>query len=205
MRRILEDFVIPAGHGKAFLVPRNAALRIHLVEDRQVGDCCFFNANDRREVFHVGQTWALNVMLGTGNARSFRHFYSKPPRENVMLTVLEDTVRNHWGNMGGRCSKRLYELRDGDRSHRSCQENLAEALAPFGVSGDDIVDIFNVFMNVELRADGSFAILPPSAKKGDYIELRAEMDVLAAVSACPADRNATNDGRAKPLGITISA
>jgi uncharacterized protein len=205
LRRVLDDFVIPAGHGRAFLVPRRAVLRIHLVEDRQVGDCCFFNANDRREVFHVGQSWALNVLLGTGNARSFRHFYSKPPRENVMLTVLEDTVRNHWGNMGGRCSRRLYELRDGDKAHRSCQENLAEALAPFGVSGDDIVDIFNVFMNVELRPDGSFTILPPSAKKGDYIELRAEMDVLAAVSACPADRNATNDGRAKPLGITISA
>ena len=204
MRRILEDFVIPAGRGRAFLVPRGAVLRIHLVEDRQVGDCCFFNAGDRREVFHVGQSWALNVMLGTGNAKSFKHFYSKPPRENVMLTVLEDTVRNHWGNMGGRCSKRLYELRDGDRDHRSCQENLAEALAPFGVSGDDIVDIFNVFMNVEVRPDGSFTILPPSAKKGDYIDLRAEMDVLAAISACPADRNATNDGRAKPLGITVS-
>jgi len=204
LRRVLEDCVIPAGQGKAFLVPRNAVLRIHLVEDRQVGDCCFFNANDHREVFHVGQSWALNVMLGTGNAKSFRHFYSKPPRENVMLTVLEDTVRNHWGNMGGRCSKRLYELRDGDRDHRSCQENLAEALAPFGVSGDDIVDIFNVFMNVEVRPDGSFTILPPSAKKGDYIELRAEMDVLAAISACPADRNATNDGRAKPLGVTVS-
>ncbi|HEY8251113.1 MAG TPA: urea carboxylase-associated family protein [Burkholderiales bacterium] len=204
MRRVLEDLVIPAGRGHAFLVPRGAVLRIHLVEDRQVGDCCFFNANDRREVFHVGQSWALNVMLGTGNAKSFRHFYSKPPRENVMLTVLEDTVRNHWGNMGGRCSKRLYELRDGDRDHRSCQENLAEALAPYGVCGDDIVDIFNVFMNVEMRPDGSFTILPPSAKKGDYIDLRAEMDVLAAVSACPADRNATNDGRAKPLGITIS-
>jgi hypothetical protein len=105
--------------------------------------------------------------------------------------------------MGGRCSRRLYALRDGDPGHRSCQENLAEALAPFGVSGDDIVDIFNVFMNVELRPDGSFEILPPTARKGDYIELRAEMDVLAAVSACPADRNATNDGRAKPLGITL--
>jgi uncharacterized protein YcgI (DUF1989 family) len=204
LRRVLEDCVIPAGRGKAFVVPRHAVLRIHLVEDRQVGDCCFFNANDRREVFHVGQSWALNVMLGTGNAKSFRHFYSKPPRENVMLTVLADTVRNHWGNMGGRCSKRLYELRDGDRNHRSCQENLAEALAPFGVAGDDIVDIFNVFMNVEMRPDGSFTILPPLARKGDYIELRAEMDVLAAVSACPADRNATNDGRAKPLGITVS-
>jgi hypothetical protein len=205
LRRKLDDFVIPAGHGRALIVPRGAVLRIHLVEDKQVGDCCFFNANDHREVFHVGQSWALNVMLGTGNARSFRHFYSKPPRENVMLTVLEDTVRNHWGNMGGRCSKRLYELRDGDASHRSCQENLAEALAPFGLAGDDIVDVFNVFMNVDVRPDGSFAILPPTAMKGDYIDLRAEMDILAAVSACPADRNATNDGRAKPLGVTVLA
>ena len=122
-----------------------------------------------------------------------------------MLTVVADTTRNHWGNMGGRCSRRLYALRDGDTTHRSCQENLTEALAPHGVSGDDIVDVFNVFMNVELRTDGSFEIRPPTAQKGDYIELRAEMDVLAAVSACPADRNATNDGRAKPLGITIFA
>jgi uncharacterized protein YcgI (DUF1989 family) len=203
--RALADFIIPAGEARAFVVPRGARLRIHLVEDKQVGDCCFYNADDHREVFHVGQTWALNVLLGTGNGKSFRHFYSKPPRENVMLTVVEDTVRNHWGNMGGRCSRRLYELRDGDRTHRSCQENLAEALAPHGLSGDDIVDVFNVFMNVELRPDGSFAILPPTAQKGDYLELRAEINILAAVSACPADRNATNDGRAKPLGITILA
>jgi uncharacterized protein len=202
--RVVEDCVIPAGRGKAFLVPRGAVLRIHLVEDRQVGDCCFFNADDHREVFHVGQTWALNVLLGTGTAKSFPHFYSKPPRENLMLTVVDDTVRNHWGNMGGRCSRKLYALRDGDRSHRSCQENLAEALAPHGIDGDGIVDIFNVFMNVELRPDGSFAILPPTAVKGDYIDLRAEMNILAGVSACPADRNATNDGRAKPLGVRIS-
>jgi uncharacterized protein YcgI (DUF1989 family) len=91
LRRKLHDFIIPAGHGRALVVPRGAVLRIHLVEDKQVGDCCFFNADDHREVFHVGQSWALNVMLGTGNARSWLHFYSKPPRENVMLTVLEDT------------------------------------------------------------------------------------------------------------------
>ena len=185
-------------------MPRGAVLRIHLVEARQVGDCCFFNADDHREVFHVGQTWALNGLLGTGNARSFRHFYSKPPRENVMLTVVDDSVRNHWGNMGGRCSRRIYELRDGDQNHRSCQENLAEALVPHGLTGDDIADVFNVFMNVELDAAGGFRILAPETKTGDYIDLRAEMNVLAAVSACPADRNATNDGRAKPLGIRIS-
>ena len=62
MSRTLADFVIPAREARAFVVPRGAHLRIHLVEDRQVGDCCFFNAADPREVFHVGQTWALNVL-----------------------------------------------------------------------------------------------------------------------------------------------
>ena len=29
------------------------------------------------------------------------------------------------------------------------------------------------------------------------------MNVIAAISACPANHNATNDGKAKPLGITV--
>ena len=142
-------------------------------------------------------------MLGTGTAKSFPHFYSKPPRENIMLTVVEDTVKNHWGNCGGRCSSRLYALVDKSTDHRSCQENLTEALAPYGITGDDIIDVFNVFMNAELEPDGRFKILPPTAMKGDHIDLRAEMDILAAVSACPSDGRTTNDGDPKPLGITV--
>ncbi len=107
-RQLTQDVIIPASRGSAFEVKKGEVLRIYLVEDRQVGDCVFFNAHDYREVFHVGQTWAMNVILGTGNAKRYQHFYSKPPRENVMLTVLEDTVGNHWGNCGGRCSARLY-------------------------------------------------------------------------------------------------
>ena len=69
-RRIVESFVIPAEHGGACLVKKGQVLRIHLVEGQQVGDCAFFNADDPKEQFHVGQSWALNVMLGTGNARA---------------------------------------------------------------------------------------------------------------------------------------
>jgi len=202
--RIVEEFIIPARHGRAFVVPRGQVFRIFPMEDGQVGDCVFYNARDHKEWFHVGQSWAINGILGTGTAKSFRHFYSKPPRENVMLTVLEDTYPNHWGNMGGRCSAKLYQLRDNIAAgHRSCQENLAESLAPHGLSGDDVMDVFNVFMNVELREDGSFTIKPTRVTKNDYIELRAEMDILAAVSACPADTSPTNGGKCRPLGIRI--
>jgi len=201
--RIIEEFVIPAEHGSAFLIKRGQVLRIHLVEGQQVGDCAFFNADDPKEQFHVGQTWALNVMLQTGTARSFRYFYSKPPRENLMFTVLEDTVRSHFGNCAGRCSRKLLALRDKREGVRSCQENLAEALAPFGISGDDIGDVFNVFMNVDLSTDGSFVIKAPETKAGDYIDLRAEMNIIAGISACPNSTNPVNNFRAKPLGVTI--
>ena len=84
------------------MVKQGQVLRLRLIEGQQVADCAFFNEDDPREQFHVGQSWALNVMLGTGTARAFKHFYSKPPRENLMLTVLEDTVRAHFGNCAGK-------------------------------------------------------------------------------------------------------
>ena len=202
--KTLQDVVIPTGTGIAVTVRRGQVLRLHIVAAPQVGDCVFFNANDYREQFHVGQSWALNQFCRTGNARSFKHFYSKPPRENVMLTTVADTCANHWGNMGGRCSRRMHELRDGITTGlRSCQENLTEALAPYGITGDDIGDIFNVFMNAEQDGDGNFTIKPSSAVVGDYIDLRAEMDVLAAISACPSMGSPVNGFQAKPLGLTI--
>ena len=201
--RLVAEFVIPARHARAFEVTRGQIFRIHQIDGGQVGDCVFYNARDYKEMFHVGQSWAINGILGTGTSKSFKHFYSKPPRENVMLTTVADTVKNHWGNMGGRCSRRLYELRDRLAEHRSCQENLTEALEPYGLTGDDVFDIFNVFMNVELYPDGSFRMKPTEVGKDDYIDLKAEMDVLAAVSACPADTSPTNGGRSAPLGIKI--
>lgn len=202
--RIVEEFVIPATEGRAVVVKRGHTLRIHQTEGGQVGDCTFYNANDYKEIFHVGQSWALNVMAGTGTSKAFKHFYSKPPRENIMLTVTADTYPNHWGNMGGRCSRKIYEVRDNiPGGHRSCQENLTEAIAPYGLSGDDVFDIFNVFMNVDLHTDGGFTIHPTEAGPDDYIDLHAEMDVLAAISACPADTSPTNGGACKSLGIKV--
>ena len=85
---------------------------------------------------------------------------------------------------------------------RSCQENLEEALAHYGITGDDLGDCFNVFLNAELDETGTFNIQPPTARQGDYIELLAGMDILTAISACPSD-SITNDYTTKPLGVKI--
>ena len=204
--RIVEDIVIPAREGAACRVEAGQVLRIHLIEGQQVGDCAFFNADNPREQFHVGQTWALNVMLGHGTARAYRYFYSNPPYENVMLTVLDDTVAAHFGQCGGRCSRRLLALRDGlPADAPNCQDNLARALAPYGINGGAIGDCFNVFMNVEFDPSGSFEVKVPQTQAGDHIDLRAEMNIIAAVSACPNESSPVNNFRAKPLGMTVFA
>ncbi|NBP72408.1 MAG: DUF1989 domain-containing protein [Alphaproteobacteria bacterium] len=63
---IADAFIIPARHGRAFEVKKGQTLRIHQVDGKQVGDCVFYNAHDYREWWHCGQSWAINVICGTG-------------------------------------------------------------------------------------------------------------------------------------------
>ena len=122
---------------------------------------------------------------------------------NLMFTVLEDTVRNHSGNMASMCNPRALELRGVTNQVRTCHSSLAEALEPYGLTGGDVPDIFNVFMVSELDADGTFTRKAPTAMKDDHIDLRAEMDILAAISACPSGTIA-NDYRPNLSGSRSS-
>lgn len=195
---LVSDFIIPATYAEAFEVKRGQVLNIVQVEGPQMVDAVFLNANDLREVFHAGWTAALNMMEGTGTMRKVAKLYSKPPRDNVMLEVVEDPVGVHLAWNGGRCSRGFYSG-IGQPDHRNCQDNLAEVLAPYGLGEDDVPDVFNAFMNVAGIEEGRFETVLPASKKGDHISLRAEMDILAAVSACPFDLLYTP----RPLQIQI--
>ena len=63
--KLLDEFVIPARHGRGFVVKKGQVFRIAQVEGGQVGDCAFYNADDPKETFHCGQSWAINVTAGT--------------------------------------------------------------------------------------------------------------------------------------------
>lgn len=196
---VVSEFTVPARHGKAFVVRKGQVLSIIEIEGKQMADVVFLNANDYKEVFHAGWSAALNMMMGEGDMRKLKKLYSKSPRDNVMLTVVDDPTGVHLAWNGGRCSRKVYEEFFKMPGHRSCQDNLAEALAPYGLTEDDVPDVFNAFMNAEGFEEGRFDTLEPITEKGDYISMRAEMDVLVGVSACPFDLLYTP----RPLGIKI--
>jgi uncharacterized protein len=215
-RTVVEEFVIPASYGRGFVVPEGHILRIEEVEGKQVVDATFQNADNLRETFHAGQSMALNMLGGTGNLKQVRYLYSRPPYENVLMEVTDDPVGVNFAWMGGRCTRKIYEFRNARGigrnvdvdGHRTCQQNLEEALEPFGVEPDLVPDVFNIWMNNDDEAtvrEQHMVFLRPIADVGDYIELRAELNVLVGISACPNDQDDVNDGRPKPLGIKIFA
>lgn len=205
MSSVSNEILIPAGEARAFVVRRERKWRLIQVEGEQVADAIFFNANDYRETFHAGHTAYLACIEKTGNIKRVTKLYSKPPRENVMLVVTDDPVPLHFAYIGNRCSRLIYRLRDKVQAppHRTCQDNLAEAIAPFGLTPDDVPDVFNIWMNVDIDANGYFTVKPPIVKKNDYIEFRAEMDCLVAISACPQDVAPVNNFRVKPLRVEV--
>lgn len=162
----------------------------------QVSDLVAYSAADLREVISNGRTFDYEetIALTTG-----RRLWSN--RSNVMLRIEEDTVGRH-DFLLTPCSEATFRhFYPQFPVHRGCFGNLAEALAPFGIEPDAIPTAFNLFMNVPVAADGSLRVDPPTSRAGDFIRLRAEMDLIVGLTACSA--YASNGGSFKPIHFAI--
>lgn len=183
--------------GTGLRLGRGQVLRIIDPEGEQVSDVVAFSAADASEWLSSGRSLDYNntLYLTTGHV-----LYSN--RSNPMFTILEDQVGRH-DFLLTPCSPETFELlyEDHEGYHPSCFENLENGLAPFGIAGDDIPTTFNAFMNVEVTPSGELDIGPPLSKPGDYVELRAEMDLIVGVTACSAEKS--NNGTLKPVDFEV--
>jgi uncharacterized protein YcgI (DUF1989 family) len=184
--------------GTAFPLAQGQTLRVIDPEGVQVSDLLAYNAADVREAISNGRTFDYEetIALTTGN-----RLWSN--RSRPMLAIVDDTVGRH-DFLLTPCSEATFRHFYPDQPvHRGCFGNLAEALAPYGVEPDDIPCAFNLFMNVAVAADGGLRVDPPVSRPGDYIRLRAEMDLVIGLTACSAF--ASNGGSFKPIQYEIEA
>ena len=77
-------------------------------------------------------------------------------------------------------------LRPEDLPDHGCTENLSAALAPWDIAPVDIPSPFNLFQTLAIDGTtGRMANTSIRPRPGTYVDLRAEMDLLVAISACP--------------------
>jgi uncharacterized protein YcgI (DUF1989 family) len=182
---------VPACEGRSWTVRAGQEVRIVAVEGPQAADVIAWNADDPRESLSSWLTRHISKNFGRAAT-----IYSKLPAARPMFTVLTDRPGLLWLSPG-RCNRLKYPP-----GHANCQDILAATIEPFGMSPFDVPEVLNVFMNPRLHEDGTYEFRASPVDAGDYFAMRAEMDVVMAVSACP-DESAYNTGRPKALRIDV--
>jgi uncharacterized protein YcgI (DUF1989 family) len=189
---------IPPRSGVAFTIEKGQRLTVIDPQGEQVADLLAFNRNDPEEVISSGRTldYSSRLFLTAGDP-----LYSN--RSNVLLRIVEDTVGRH-DFLLTPCSADTFRIIYGDKApHRGCFGNLAEALAPYGITPDRIPVAFNVFMNVAVDGQtGDLRVEPPLSKAGDYVVFEAEQDLIVGLTACSALQS--NNYAFKPIHYDVS-
>ena len=185
----IEDTHVLRGEGKAFSLRQGQLIRItQPAPGGQVVDLTVLNAENHHERLWGSKTaWEHGVHLTTGAV-----LLSTGPWERPLMTITADTLSREptaqgtlfHDVMAGCCSSKSHVRRyDTDPTLPGCFEAIAGALAPFGVPPDFVQDVFNPFMRTGVL-DNRLFHEPSDAAEGDYVELRAEMNVLVAMSCC---------------------
>jgi uncharacterized protein YcgI (DUF1989 family) len=191
-----ERYHLEPQTGAGFTLERGRRLKIIDPRGEQVSDLTAFAREDLSEWLSSGRSidYANTIYLTAGHT-----LYSN--RSRPMFTILEDTVGRH-DFLLTPCSPEMFRLLYGvEDYHPSCFENLWRNLARFGVTPDMIPTTFNIFMNVVVLPTGELRIDPPPSRPGDYIVLRAEMDLIVGVTACSAEKS--NNYSFKPIDVEI--
>ena len=194
---VISNEVIAARAGWSRTLSRGQVLRLVDLEGKQAVDFLCYNAADGEDRYAAADTMKINanIFIGKGTV-----LYSV--NCNPLFTVIEDTCGFH-DTIGGCCSSALNRKRYGRPEDPNCRANFLRELARHGMGPRDMVANLNFFMYVPVGANGAMAMGPSISKPGDYVDLRAEMDVLAVISNCPQINNPVNDYKPTPVRTIV--
>jgi uncharacterized protein YcgI (DUF1989 family) len=121
-----------------------------------------------------------------------------------MMTLVEDTCGFH-DTIGGCCSSEMNVVRYNKPGPGNCRDTLEVALKQFGMARNDIAANINWFMYVPVAENGEMAIVDGPSKPGDFVELRAERDVICVASNCTQMFNPASGFSPTPVRIITYA
>ncbi|MCY3770005.1 MAG: urea carboxylase-associated family protein [Gammaproteobacteria bacterium] len=145
----------------------------------------------------VVDTWAFNPLqtdesLSMAHSRTATYHLFFRPRDqlvsnrfNPMLTILEDSSPGTHDTLHAACSAGSNAFFGNPGPQPNCHDNLIRVMADHGHELKTVPCPWNLFEHTEVDGQMNLVDRPAAAAKGDYIELKAEQDILLVCSACP--------------------
>jgi uncharacterized protein YcgI (DUF1989 family) len=193
MKKLREE-TVPYNTGWAAELKQGQIIRI---SGTTTVDFVAFRLQNLRERFDQARTKVYNmkIFISAGDklmGRANQH----------MMTIVQDTYKGGSHDLQkGMCSGNRFQLakkegrlreyyhrdfKDEEVPDHGCWENLSRALKPHGIAPEDIPSPFNLFQTMKIDGvSGRMEHTTIRPKPAAYVDLRAEMDLLVALSACP--------------------
>lgn len=189
-------YVVPARNGRAVRLRKGQAITVINTHGTQVCDVWAFSAANLNEFlsWEHARAWLSAVVPKVGDALVTN-------RRRPILTVEEDTSPGIHDTLIAACDLFRYTNLGCTDYHDNCADNMRLALRAIGVEPREVPQPFNLWMNIPVASDGSVQWLAPVARPGDRVTLRAEMDLVAVMSACPQDLVPINGDDMRPVEL----
>jgi uncharacterized protein len=195
---VSERIHIPAREGWAVSLAAGDRVRVIDPQGGQVADVFAFLADDVGEYHSAEHT---RVAVNRLFPRVGEAFVTQKRRP--ILTLEADDSPGVHDMLCAACDPDRYRLL-GAMPHASCRDNLERAMEGMGHGRIEIPQPINLFMNIPVGADGTIGWQPAPTRAGDSVTLRAELDCIVAVSACPQDLVGINAGEPAPIELEIT-
>lgn len=180
---VKQEITIPAGTGASFRLDAGQFVQVLDVSGQQCADFFAFAADDPREYLSAEHTRVALDRLFPQASQSFVTNLRRP-----ILQLEEDRSPGIHDMLFAACDPARY-AHYGVPGHASCADNLRVALRKLGVEPCHVPQPVNFFMNVAVRPDGRVEFGSPRTSPGDFVLLKAFMDCLVVISACPQEWN----------------
>src|SRR5580704_7796411 len=194
--------IVPAGGYWVHRLEAGQIFRIVDLEGNQAADTLFFNADDPAERYSAVDTIRAqgNVYLGLGTIL-------RSTEDHPMLEIVADLVGRH-DTLGGACATESNTVRYAleKRTMHACRDSWMLAVAQhddLGLGKRDLSHNINFFMNVPVTTDGGLTFADGLSGPGQYVEMRAAMDIIVLISNCPQLNNPCNAYDPTPLEALI--
>jgi len=173
---------LPARRGRALRLAAGEAVEIVNTHGTQVVDTWAFNAEDMGEFLsnehmraNLGRLWP-----GKGDPLVTN-------RRRAILVMEEDSSPGRHDTLIAACDVHRYAMLGCKGYHDNCTDNLFAALRQIGAEARECPSPLNLWMNIPVAPDGTTSWGEPLSQPGDRVVLRAVMDCIVVLSACPQD------------------
>lgn len=195
---IIATETVAGGWYWSTLLRKGEALRIAQAHGPASVALVCWSARDTSERLNLPDTvkvqWDTRVQKG-------RVLFSDMGR--VLLSVTEDSSGGAHDVLLGGSTAAANAAKYPGAITRNTRDSLVLAAGKLGLSRRDIPMALTLFAPVRVSDDdGHFAWQPDLLNGGDYVDLRAEMDLLVALSNCPHPLDPSPDYAPNPVEIT---